>query len=249
MHSAMLPAMTLRLVVLGTGTDVGKTHVARELARSAQQAFRSTLALKPIETGVPQGAVGNDASTLWTASGRVSAPPAHAYSFEPAISAHLAARQVGGEIDPGAVANWVERQEEAGHGERAAEHALTIVETAGGVFSPVTSRLTNLDLAEALEPAAWLLVAPDSLGVLHDVKACLLAMSSVGRGPDFLMLSASRPADASTGANAAELRRLDLPVPVACFGRDLAPPDLSTFWTSLRFSFPSGNAQASSAGR
>jgi dethiobiotin synthetase len=94
-----------------------------------------------------------------------------------------------------------------------------IVETAGGVLSPLGERLTNWDLARGLEPALWLLVAPDALGVLHDVSATLEVMRGRGRLPDHLLLSAARQPDPSTGTNGAELERLGIARPSAQFAR------------------------------
>jgi dethiobiotin synthetase len=94
-----------------------------------------------------------------------------------------------------------------------------LVETAGGVLSPLTPRTSNLDLANALSPAIWVLVAPDALGVLHDVRATLLAMRQLAREPDFVVLSASRARDASTGTNADELARLRIADPVSVLSR------------------------------
>ena len=79
---------------------------------------------------------------------------------------------------------------------------ISLVELAGGAFSPLGVGLTNVDLALALEPALWLLVAPDALGVLHDVTATLRALP---RAPDAVVLSGSRLRDESTGSNAREL--------------------------------------------
>jgi hypothetical protein len=64
------------------------------------------------------------------------------------------------------------------------------------------------------------LVAPDSLGVFHDVRAALLGLTAVSRAPDYLVLSQSRVRDAATGLNAAEFRRIGLPRPIAVVGRD-----------------------------
>src|SRR6202000_2887278 len=88
-----------------------------------------------------------------------------------------------------------------------------IIETAGGVFSPLSPAKTNFDLALALEPALWVLVAADSLGVLHDVSATLQAMRARKRAPDHVILSGAREPDASTGPNAAELQALGIATP------------------------------------
>ena len=54
-------------------------------------------------------------------------------------------------------------------------------------------------------------VAPDRLGVLHDVTATVRAASTVGLAVHHIVLSAPAVPDASTGTNAGELR-VGLPV-------------------------------------
>jgi dethiobiotin synthetase len=88
------------------------------------------------------------------------------------------------------------------------------------VFSPLGIRLSNFDLAMALEPALWILVATDSLGVLHDVSATCEAMAARGRTPDHLVLSQAREPDASTGSNGAELMTLGIATPSALLARN-----------------------------
>ena len=181
----------MRIVVLGTGTDVGKTYVTATLARLLRS-VGSVLALKPVESGVEQGASGD--------AGRIAQAAGHAAALSPwrlrrPVSPHLAAREQGLTIGLEEVVKWVEIEE------RRASADVTLVETAGGAFSPLAQGVTNVDLAAALGPARWLLVAPDALGVLHDVTATLRAMQ---RRPDAIVLSGARPADQSTGTNAAE---------------------------------------------
>lgn len=229
----MLDAMALRVVVLGTGTGVGKTHVACELARAATREFESVVALKPIETGVSGETPAADATALWVASGRNRVDgPEPAYCFAPAISAHLAAREAGVRIDVGAILDWVADQERRFHTSDS-RRGLTLIETAGGAYSPLADGVSNLDLAQALSPCRWLLVAPDALGVLHDLTATLSAMRTTARGPDAIVLSAARPADASTGSNAGELRLLGIAQPAATFERGTTP-NLRALWDSLR---------------
>ncbi|HKY37823.1 MAG TPA: dethiobiotin synthase [Polyangiaceae bacterium] len=187
----------MRVVILGTGTSVGKTFVTAALA-AACRSRGSVLALKPIETGVLEGAPG-DAGTIAEAAGH--SPVLSRWRFERGVSPHLAAREQGESIDIGQVAGWVWE-----HEQRLAP-AVTLVESAGGAFTPLGPRATNVDLASSLAPALWLLVAPDALGVLHDVGAALRALP---RPPDAVVLSAARPVDASSGSNAAELKRLGI---------------------------------------
>jgi dethiobiotin synthetase len=210
-----------RIVVLGTGTNVGKTHVATRLVRALCTALpgQDVVGIKPVETGVRRRGgrdappAGTDAAALEHVSRGTPLRPHPIAAFVDPVSAHLAARRERQTISVSHIANEV-----ALHG--ATLRGWQVIETAGAVFSPLTARKTNLDLAEALEPAIWILVAPDALGVLHDVRATLVAMQASARAPDYLVLSEAREPDASVGTNGAELARVGLPKPVAVVARD-----------------------------
>jgi dethiobiotin synthetase len=211
--------MTRRLIVVGTGTGVGKTWVAEALARQLGARALRVAALKPVETGVVEGAADTDFARLSAASSfHVQQQP---YRFEPPLSPHLAARRVGRTIDLATLLTYVQSHESSAPD-------WTLVETAGGLFSPLAPTLTNFDLARALDPATWLLVGPDALGVLHDVTATLGLARSRGRAPDHLLLSASRAPDESTGTNAAELEALSL-APRVFSARHADPSSLTAF--------------------
>lgn len=204
-----------RIVILGTGTEVGKTYVTCLVARAlaGSPPAPAVQALKPIETGISRGnAVDSDAHKLRTVSSVQTPEPHPFYAFEPPISPHLAARAAGTVIDISAIARWCE---EATHCMASHVMSFQLIETAGGACSPLGPTTTNLDLARALEPSVWILVAPDALGVLHDVRAALSAFAAFARPPDLLVLSGAREPDLSTGTNAAELRRVGLPEPIA----------------------------------
>jgi dethiobiotin synthetase len=187
----------MRVVILGTGTDVGKSHLTAALARGLS-AHASVLALKPIETGVPEAAVG-DAGTIASAANHPAILSPWRYARP--VSPHLAAREEGRAIDVSEVGAWVRLEEQR------ARPAFVLIESAGGALSPLATGRTNVDLALAMGPALWLLVAPDSLGVLHDVTATLRALP---RSPDAVVLCGARPADSSSGTNARELGGLGI---------------------------------------
>ncbi len=221
------PRRVLRIVVLGVGTQIGKTWVATALARSAE---RSTcIALKPIETGCDPAAQPADAAALAEAAGHSCVSP-H-YVFSDPMTPWLAAELAGSTIDLELIPTWV-REHTTKRG--TAIHATTcIVETAGGVFSPLTEDETNFDLARQLDPALWLLVAPNRLGVLHDVGATLHAMRALNRPPDMLVLNHHAATDASTSSNLSLLQRLHPELPI--LGVSAAqPPTLSALRTTLR---------------
>jgi dethiobiotin synthetase len=201
--------------VLGTGTNVGKSFVADALARALGARGTSVAGLKPIETGCRTSASGEpldgDAARLEAASFHVKHPRPHPlYAFRDPVAPSLAARREGQMIELAVIASWVDRA----HSTQRGDTPRLVVETAGGTFSPLAGGATNFDLALSLGAAIWVLVAPDRLGVLHDLNSTLQAMKSLGRTPDWIVLSATAERDASTGTNAVELRRLGLTTPV-----------------------------------
>jgi dethiobiotin synthetase len=200
-----------RLVVVGTGTDVGKTHVSCSLV-AALRARAAVAAWKPVASGVESGMEAPDTSALAAALGAPVAPPL--YAFAEPISPHLAARRAGVVIDIAALAARAQAL--------AAGVEVLLVETAGGLFSPLGPGVTNADLARALG-GALVLVAPDRLGVLHDVTATLIALRQAGLSLAALALSAPAVPDASTGTNAAEIEAMTGQPVAAVFAR--AAPD------------------------
>lgn len=212
-----------RVIVLGCGTGVGKTRVSSALLKELRAQGLACMGLKPIETGVEPvsglAGPGSDAHLLATSGSLAAAAPHPFYALAEPISPHLAARRVGTELLVSAVRKWLEKTEEVTPHVASASAVWRIIETAGGVFSPLAPNATNFDLAMELEPAIWVLVASDSLGVLHDLSATMLAMRARGRTPDHVVLSAARAPDASTGSNAAELRLLGITNPTAVLDR------------------------------
>jgi dethiobiotin synthetase len=212
--------------MLGCGTGVGKTRVSVALLRALGSQDWPCVGLKPIESGVTRGRreeppPGSDAALL-SAAGSLQPHAEHPlYALPEPISPHLAARHIGTAIELAQVASWVDQIECDMKRHVSSDRALwSVVETAGGVFSPLGVGITNFDLARALEPAIWVLVAADALGVLHDVSATYQALAARGRTVDHLVLSQAREPDASTGSNAAELHTLRIATPCALLERN-----------------------------
>lgn len=199
-----------RVILLGTGTDVGKTYLGTQLVRAWRRSGISTLALKPVESGMVPSPVlspDSDASRLAEGADEGAAP---LYALPDPVSPHLAAQVAGVRIDLPSIRSWVHDREDRFFGaDPEGTGGITLIESAGGTFSPLNEESTNFDLAFSLQPALVVLVAPDSLGVLHDVSAALRAMSA--SPPDVVALSAARGSDASTGRNAVELERVVFP--------------------------------------
>ena len=197
-----------RIVLVGTGTGIGKTHLGVALVQALAAAGVEVAGLKPVESGVGTGPT--DADLLTGASSfRAKQPPP--YRLSAPLSPHLAAPREGVTLQLPPILDWV----------ASVEAAVLVVETAGALLSPLAPGLTNLDLTAALEPDAIVLVAPDRLGVLHDVTAALFAMRTLKpRLPDpVVALMAPAEADASTGTNAGELVVLGIARRVVTFPR------------------------------
>jgi dethiobiotin synthetase len=191
--------MSKRIVVVGTGTEIGKTHFGVTFLHALARAGVSVAGLKPVESGVGSGVT--DADQLDRAGTfHVKHPPP--YALRPPVSPHLAAREAGLTIRIGEIVRWVDLS----------EADWTLVETAGALLSPISPVTTNLDLAAALAPEAVVLVAPDRLGVLHDVTAALFAYRVLAPGlPEpVVVLQAPAVADGSTGGNGRELVELGI---------------------------------------
>jgi dethiobiotin synthetase len=194
----------MRIALAGTGTEIGKTHVGCALTRELRKT-RRVLALKPIESGGTE-----DARALSDACGTESTP---LYALREPVSPHLAARREGRAIEIASVVAWVRQRE------LEVTSDVTLIETAGGLFSPLGSGENNATLVTALAPDVMIVIAPDRLGVLHDITATVLAWGSRAQPRVVFALSAPPVADAATTRNAAELEALGIARVAAVFPR------------------------------
>jgi dethiobiotin synthetase len=113
------------LVIVGTGTDVGKTVVAATLL--ARYGPEIPLAYwKPVATGARDG---RDTATVEALAGDRAAILAESYLFEEPVSPHLAARLAGQRIEPAALLADFDRH-------RAGDRTL-VIEAAGGLLVPL----------------------------------------------------------------------------------------------------------------
>lgn len=198
-----------RLLISGVGTGVGKTHTACALARALARHAR-TVALKPIETGYTTHE-DSDAAALERAALRARPPhPVLSESAPTALAAAAGAKRAP--IDLDALETWIEEQEHY-----TTSH-YTIIETAGGLLSPLDARATNLDLITRLRPTVTLLIAPNRLGCLHAVAAALAATRDAGLTTPWVVLTSPGVPDASSATNPTLLRGRHPLTPVHLLG-------------------------------
>jgi len=206
----------MRVIVIGTGTEIGKTHVTECLLVHARSRGVRSRAYKPIATGVAELCEDTERHAK-----ACDAPYAHpTFAYRRPVSPHLAAREEGRPIDLDVIRKRAD--------EMASDVDLLLVEGAGGLFTPLGDSITNIDLVRSLMPAIVLLVAPDRLGVLHDVHATKRA--SQGRDVGLLhavVLSAPSTPDESSNSNAQELERLGLGPVAGTFPRASVYADVS----------------------
>jgi dethiobiotin synthetase len=202
------------VIVTGTGTSIGKTHFAEALILAWGRTAR-VVGLKPIESGVV-GGVETDGERLRAVSSFHVKP--FGYRLAAPLSPHLAARYENIEIRVQAIAKSMDEARRQADG--------VVTELAGGLFTPIADDACNVDLARTLAPDSILLVAPDRLGVLHDVIASVRAASAASMPIEGVVLMAPEQPDQSTGRNAAELTRAGGISVLAVFPRG-SPAELS----------------------
>ncbi len=190
------------VAITGTGTNIGKTHVACALVTAMRAAGMRAVAWKPVESGVEPGEgdppSGSDEQRLRDASKVISAPTLR---LREPLSPHLAARRQRVAIDGVAIRKTLDQL--------AIRHEVVVLELAGGLCSPFDDTIDNAEWLVKIPDLRLVLVAPDRLGVLHDVVAAVRAANQVGFADAAiatLALVAPETPDASTSSNAAELR-------------------------------------------
>lgn len=168
------------LFVAGTDTDAGKTVVAAMIVRTLVAEGVRVGPCKPVASGVSAGQAG-DAESLWVAAGRPRDLSAVCpQSFGPALAPPHAARIEGRQVDEAllrdGVLGWMTTTD------------LIVVEGAGGLFSPISERLLNADLAADL---GWPLVVVDCgrLGCVGRVLATCIAAEARGLDVAAVVLS------------------------------------------------------------
>ena len=179
------------IFITGTGTDVGKTHVATLLARELQKQKIPVVPRKPVESGctvdgnelIPQDAVALKNAAGYSGSLAQVCP----FRFEPPISpvraAHLADQALTTEkVAQACISNINEEKD------------FLLVEGAGGFYSPLCEDGLNADLAQALKLSV-ILVAQNKLGCINDVLLSMHAIQSRGLNLVAIILNQAETTD------------------------------------------------------
>ncbi|MGH6611751.1 MAG: ATP-dependent dethiobiotin synthetase BioD [Burkholderiaceae bacterium] len=157
------------IAVVGTHTEVGKTWVSRQLLAQARNHGQRVAARKPVQSFSP-GDETTDAQLLAAATAEASdavCPPHRSYpvAMAPPMAADLLGRPRILMNDLLAEIAW------------APDTDLGLVETVGGVRSPLAHDGDSLDLLRRLAPDTVLLVADAGLGTVNAVRLSLQSLA------------------------------------------------------------------------
>ncbi|MEB3102241.1 dethiobiotin synthase [Ferviditalea candida] len=146
--------------VTGTDTGVGKTQIASGLAALAGNKLGTPVGLwKPVQSGVSPGSPEADSFRLKMGSGLpLDETELVTVSLPEPLAPWMAARRSGVELDFAALVEEGRR--------RLAKDPFLIVEGAGGITVPITSRELMADLALQLE-LPLVIVARPGLGTVN----------------------------------------------------------------------------------
>lgn len=175
-----------RFFVAGTGTDLGKTHIACALLRAAQARGLSVDAFKPVVSGFdPDAPETSDPARLATAMGRPEgwaeiSPRRYRAPLAPNLAARLEGQTLAMVDLVADCRTWLEGR----------DVDLALIEGAGGVMSPITDDATNLDLMTALTLPV-LLVAGSYLGTASHLLTALEVLRARGLTTAAIVVSES----------------------------------------------------------
>ncbi len=157
------------IAVAGTGTDVGKTFVAAALLRDLRARGVAVRARKPAQS-FAAGDTTTDADVLAAATGQDpnDVCPPHRWLPVP-MAPPMAAAALG--LPPFTMADLT-REVTAG----TTRGTPLLVETAGGLRSPIADDGDCVALIEALDAALVLLVADAGLGTINSVRLSVGAL-------------------------------------------------------------------------
>ena len=160
------------MVVVGTGTEVGKTYVGSRVLRELRAEGFDVAARKPVQSFDPGDAL-TDAHLLADATGEAVTEvcPVHRWypvAMAPPMAAESLGRPAFTIAELASEITWPLPSPDIG-----------LVECAGGVHSPHAVDGDAINLIEELQPDLLLLIADAGLGTVNSVR---LTLEAIDRG-------------------------------------------------------------------
>ncbi len=148
--------------IVGTDTEIGKTHVTLKLIEEDLKNKKNVMALKPIETGLEifgENLEGSDTKKYADLLNK-GVEEINTYFFKKPMSPHIAADLDGKQIFINEIKKRID--------EEIKTHEILYVEGAGGLLVPYKNRYTYLDLlVDYRKKSEVIVVANNSLGTIN----------------------------------------------------------------------------------
>lgn len=175
-----------RIVICGTDTEVGKTHIGVAMVRALVAAGRKVSVFKPIESGTEATGGPADARALAAAAG-TDPDAACPWPLPRPLTPAAELERLGMRVTAADILAAAARVEGGAD--------VSFIETAGGVLSPVTPSLTSADIATLFD-ASVVLVARSRLGCISHTVSAVEVLRDRGARIEAVVLN-EVPGDAS----------------------------------------------------
>jgi dethiobiotin synthetase len=202
--------------ITATGTDIGKTFIARGMIGKLRARGRSVEALKPVITGFdPRAPQLSDTGRLLLALGVTLTPEriaaASPFRLREPLSPDIAARREGTAIDFAALVD---------HGRRAiaAHRDALIIEGIGGIMVPLDDRHTVLDWMIELD-LPLILAAGSYVGTLSHTLTALEVLDRASLKVAAVVVNETPDSAATLEDTAATIRRFATGIEVLALPR------------------------------
>ena len=190
--------MSNTVVISGTSMDVGKSTLTKAVCRALLAKKTDVVAIKPVEVWCNHGPTfTEDGYKLSTVTGQKE--PRAALRRYSAIGVPPIAAAVEGET-----IEWAPLVEDVKR--YSAGHDVALIETLGGICTPITWEHDYLALAKTLS-APVLLIGRDRAQGAAEVLLAMRAVKSAGVPVLGVALTVPPKRDGTTGSNAAVIRR------------------------------------------
>ena len=162
----------MKIFISATNTDIGKTYTAIKIIKQLINDGYKVSAFKPIETGVKD--VPQDASLLLKEiqtqkeMSKLTLQDITAYTFTLPSAPYIASQNT--KIDINHIQNKLQKLEEISD--------IVVIESAGGLYTPIDDATYMIDLIELLEVDHILLVCDDKLGCINNA---LLSINTLNK--------------------------------------------------------------------
>jgi len=183
-----------QILITATSTDIGKTFFVTELCKKFKNSRIGINAIKPVISGfdrdVENSDIGKILKSLNKELSSINIENSSLYRFKTPISIPTSAKIDNMEVDYQKVINFC--KENINRSQELDEWLL--IETAGGVMSPISNNKTFLDLAADLN-IPIILLSSLYLGTISHTLCCLEALKSRSLQPLIILNENSKNQD------------------------------------------------------